>query len=330
VENEKVDSVEITETVVENTPVVTEEAISSLPAAEREMFKKHNMIPEVKEEKKEEVKVEVKEEVKEEKKEEVVEDLTPEQEKEKLQKFNPNEKALYHKWKDDKRKRQDAEASADLLKLRLKYLEQTVEELKKPKVEPVKSEILDKPDDEIITAADLKKIEEQKAEKARLEESTKKEEEVKAVEASKRRAERLEILEKRAKSKYSDYETVAGLAKEVMESDSTGIYLARFYKAVLDENPQEGTDAAEIAYSIGKLHPNYGKVVEKKEEVKEEKAEVNKIVDNLNKRTSSAAVGNGGKRVVSYDDLTLADACKLSKEQWRNLPPQVRQRLLGS
>ncbi len=131
-----------------------------------------------------------------------------------------------------------------------------------------------------------------------------------------------------------EFNTAMDLADEVVKNDKTNVYAQRLMDAASNPNPEPGQGAADVAMAIAKLHPDFGKPVEKtekkdeKEPSKEEKNKVEKIIKNAEKNPSSAAVGGGAKKIVSYDDLTPDDVINLTPEQWKNIPDNVRERLL--
>ena len=62
---------------------------------------------------------------------------------------------------------------------------------------------------------------------------------------------------------------------------------------------------------------------------KESKEKANRVLENSNKKVSSASVsGASGKRIVSEAELTPEQAARLSLDQWRRLKPETKKRLM--
>jgi hypothetical protein len=324
--------IEIDETV-EETPEID---LSGLSSKEKEMAEKHG----IKEtEKNGEHKVntpDAKEGVaKEEVKEEVIPTFEETENDEKhLEKFNPNEKALYWKWKNDKRKRQDSQKKVDELQARLE-LETVKDKASAIKLGKIKNilasdteltvdkllAIIDEGgiqqednSDAPLKRSDLDKIEQEK--RVKLEEQTKQTNEQK---------ERLAIAENIGKTKYKNFDDLVNLAKEVVVEDKTGTYQEILNAALSDPNFDE-EKLIDRVVTIAKLSSKYGKEsasVEKKESVE-------KVIDNSKKKVSSASIGSsGGRRTIVEDDLTVEDAARLSADQWTRLSQQTRKRILG-
>lgn len=247
----------------------------------------------------------------------------------KIKQYNPNEQALYWKWKSDKRKRQDAVKEKEDLKAQLE-LNQVKELSYAGKLAKIKQalkgdsltvemiqEILgdEKAETEApITKSELARIESEKETKAKEKERLGKE-----------RAERIETAEKIGKTRYQNFEELTKLAEEVVSSDKTGTYRDVLQAAFLDTEIDEN-DLIERVVTIAKLNPNYGKKSEPKES---DTKDVDRAITNSKKKISSATVGSGGNiRTISHDDLTVDDAAKLTSEQWRKLPDSVRKKLL--
>lgn len=272
---------------------------------EQEMARKLGIVEEEKEEVK---KVEEKQE---EKKEEKVEEVNPDElfdkmyedpakEHEKLQSFSKENKAFYHKWKKDKQKRQEYEASHEMLQLKLKQYELEIEALKnRPKdIDSLLSEEEQKAkSNEPLTKAEF--------EAKMLEEKTAREDAI-------RRSQRLDKLEKEAKEKYADFDDALNAAIPVLQSNPH--YYNLYMSAVND--PQGRPD--ELVYNLGKLY-----MPKKVEEVKTEE-----IKTKTQTTASLQTAPSSTKRRVNYDDLTPADAAKLSASEWRALPRKVKDRIL--
>jgi len=248
-----------------------------------------------------------------------------------LKKYNPNEQALYWKYKSDKKKRQKAQK--DLEEYKAEYELGTIKETSRVgkisealNKEGVTIEELqaiiggDTEDSAPLTKAEYKKIESAKASKAKETE-----------EDNQIRAERLTTAEGIGKTKYKDFDELTTLAQEVVDSDKSGTYKSVLNAAFSDKEIDE-EQLVERVVTIAKLNPNYGK--KKSEDSKEEptgkkETDADRAIKNSKKKVSSASVGSGGgQRNISHDDLTVDDAARLTATQWRKLPENVRKRLL--
>lgn len=200
-----------------------------------------------------------------------------------LDKYSKNEKALYWKWKNDKRKRQDAVAKVDELKAELE-LKQVKDNLSNTKLKKIKE----------VLASDDVTVEKINAIIGDIEEAKEKAEEKKEPNdrVAQSQQERLMITEKVGLSIYPNFEQAAKLADEVVKNDKTGTYGEILQKAFLNEDidPQE---LVERIMNIARLNPSFGKLSEKKE-----KKEV-EVTKDARKVVSSAALPSGsGKRNV--------------------------------
>jgi hypothetical protein len=316
-------------------------ATKGLLPQELEMAEKHGLVIEEadkvdessKEEKDGEHKVDTEPKTEEDTGEKEKEEVTPtfedvEKNEDKLKKYNPNEQALYWKYKADKKKRQKAQKESEewRAKYELNSVKDSSHAQKVKKIsEALKGETTveallaiigeESEDTTPVTKADLKRLESAKTEKQKVTED----------EANFRK-ERLETAESIGKSKYDNFEELTTMANEVVSSDKTGTYRSVLDAAFSDINLDEG-ELIERVVTIAKLSPNYGK--KKSEETTEEKTDVDRAIKNSKKKVSSASVGSGGgKRNVSHEDLTVDDAAKLTTTQWMKLPDKVRERLL--
>lgn len=324
------------EAVAEPAEIIGEESFEGLTSAEKKMAEKLDIkvqepVKEEKkepiEEKKEEVVEEKKEEPKVEQKEEFVE-----KSKDEINSLTPKEKGFYFKAKEERAKAIKAKLESDASKLKIRSLEQRLEELSKPKEEPRQEldDILSKPDDEIITAGELKKFvqkQQEEAQRSREKEETERQ----AASINFARSEKAKILDNIAKEKVSDWDTVAELAKEVMANDKTGVYKERFIRLMDSPNQEENIELIEFVENLGKLHPRANEKLSVKKEVVENE-EVERVEKNLSKKPSSAAIGGSGSRKIAETDLTVDDAMRMIEhdpDSWRRLRPETRRRLLG-
>ena len=251
---------------------------------------------------------------------------------EELKKFTRNEKALYWKQKNERIKRQQIENEKTQIQVRLNVLKQKYPE--------VYSEITG----EIDTAIDKDKTftaeEVETREKAQKEKDAN--EQTANIETAKLLKEKNIIEEQDAKEKYPDFDNVMVLAEKVLQEQlGKSAKVGRLYKAMMEaaiSTDLSDETAADIAYEIGKLHPDYkpenvqsdDKKSEKKDEKQEivDKAKINKMIENAGKKVSSAAVGEGSKdNLVSEDDLTLEQAARLTGKEFAKLSPRTIKRL---
>ena len=335
---------EISEPIVEEN--ITEETFNEegLIPEEIAMAKEHGLIKDKKEKEDGEHKVDTgtetedNPEVKEKVKEEEVENPTfddVEKKEDLIEKYNPNEKALYWKWKSDKKKRQVAEQEREEFKA--KYELDSVKNISsKNKLDKIKSalegggeitietlqSIIDgqeatKDDgDRPLTKKDLEEIESAKAtERERLEKRTKQVEE------------RLTSIENIGKTKHPEFDKISDLAQEITRADKSGTYQKILTEAFVDLEMDED-EVIDRIVTLAKLSPKFkdvGKVVSP-----EDKEKADRVLKNSKKQINSASLTpKGNKRAVSEDDLTVDDAAQLSTDQWLKLKDSTRQRLLG-
>lgn len=292
----------------------------------------------------------------------------PEKEAELIKDLNKTETAFYLNQKKERLKRQAAQLDRDYVATKLKGAEERAARLeeenralkaapkpavvKEPKLDvfgnPVKEE--ETPDDENkpVTKKDLQEIEKEKTEK-----------EKKAADAEIDRRARGEMLtrvlneqEVDAKARYADFAPVMELAVKILKvapnpSEISEIFpnkreAARARKLCLDffhatanaDKFEEGDyNAADVAYELGKMHPEFGKSngaaksSEKNGAIEPEQAK--KIAANASKRPSSAALpAGGGKRFVPYEEMNAEQLGALSQSEYAKVPADVRRRIL--
>jgi len=256
-------------------------------------------------------------------------DDDPEKEAETLQSYNANEKALYFRQKKARKQRQAAERKAELLEVQRNALERENELLKKGKgkdgsqsLEDLEQE-LDKDletadkegDDDVVTKGDLRK--ERELQEARQEARQKRAREI---------DDSLNERYQTAREKDENFDKVCDLAKEIMNEDKKegGTFAVKLVSLASDPK----ADITGYIYRLAKLHDKYAEVAKGKEN-KGDPKKVEKIVDNANKRTTSAAVGGGsGRRIVSEKDLTVEDCRFMTDSQWGKLSKETRDRIL--
>lgn len=310
-----------------------------------------------------EKKIEILKEKKDDIKKSADDDLTPEEEHKKLISYNDNERALYWSMKKDRRKRQEAETARDYALVQLKAKDQLIQELKSGKIksepEPEEKDPLDELDDDaMLTKKDYLALQKSRDEKER-----KKKEAVETEQREKQQAVslRLQEYEIKGKQEYSDFDKVVALANNLI-SNNEKIFLVTQNENESDEEYESrslimgkkkakvakmirdciiafdkgddffGYTPADMIYEIGTMHPDYGKNKEdesKFKKIKMDDAKTEKVIENANRRMSSAAVGGGsGKRIISADDLTLQQIAELSETEFAKLPKQVREDVL--
>jgi hypothetical protein len=273
---------------------------------------------------------------KEEKKEEEVVNPTfedVEKKEELIEKFNPNEKALFWKWKGDKKKRQAAQKELEELKAssELSTLKDNVGNKKLKQISDILGGDADgitiealqaiisgegkKDDNAPLTRADLEEIERVRAEKA-----------TQQSEQEKRYADRVQTAEKIGQSKYDNFDDIAKLAQEVVSGDKTGTYQQILSDTFVDTEIDED-QVVERVVTIAQLSPKFKELVSKA--TPEDQEKVGRAIENSKKKKSSASLGGSGKRVVtSESDLTVDDIPSMSSTQWSKLKRSTKDRLL--
>jgi hypothetical protein len=235
-----------------------------------------------------------------------------------LKKYNKNEQALYWKWKTDKQKKQSA----------IKEKEEAVAEIELEKVRHLSTkQKLDKLRAELtagkeITSDDLLKIIDDG--KAEEKEAPKPKDNAEILKDKIRT--KAEFAEKIGSAQYEHFQEYAKLAKEVMAEDVSGDYQKMIDEAFVNDNVDENMLVERIV-RIAKLSDKFGTIGKSAAPGKQEEAE--KIIKNAEKKPNSASIAKaGGKRVVTEDELTVAEASKLSTEQWGKLSQRTRTRIL--
>ena len=250
-------------------------------------------------------------------------------------KFTPNSKALYFKFKRNKQLRQDAETRAEKAEKDRDFVAIQEKALKKQLKEV--NDLLDKIDggDDKLTTADIRKIAALKEQREEIKEKIedKKEEAKKDPAEEKKHVDYLQEKSKNAeilgKSKYEDFDRYVELANEVVakDKDIAVLLTQAFHDPEVDED-----QLVEKIVKYAKLHSDFGKKPEAKEEKKTEKKdskEIERIVANSQKKKTSASLtGGSGRREVSYDDLTVEDVAKMNRADYDKLPKEVRERVL--
>lgn len=289
--------------------------------------------------------------------------IDPVKEAELLKGFDHKGKGLYWKMKSETLRRQAAETEREHTEIKLKASQERAKKLeeelkaekegKKTSVKTeskkdafgndIEEEVKDE-SDKPLTKKDLDDIEKSKQEK--LDADAKVQEENNA--RAKVLVETLNSQEAAAKARYDDFDEVCKLTDVITKNIRTietiipdpklankARALAQlFFHAThnADKIKTGDYDAADIAYELGQLHPDYkpngaGKSSKADGGLNPEKAK--KIEANLSKRGSSAALAaGGGKRFVPYEEITLEVLESMSSADYAKVPKEVRQRVL--
>jgi len=269
----------------------------------------------------------------EESEEKILEFEDVEQDESKLKTFNKNEKALYFRWKSDKKKRQDAvdkykklEAEMELGGVKAKIAEQKITRIKELLADETKE--LTVKDLMSIIEADLEESNEKLTE-SEWKKKTETEDKV-TTHTQEQFKERQESIQLAGNELVDNFDKIAILANEVVSQDE--IYQEVLGKAFLDPEVNE-VDVVKKIVSVAKLNPKYKELesgtLEEPEIESSEKAK--KVLKNAGKKASSASVGSGaGKVADTEENLTIAQAAKLSTKEWMKLKKETRKRILMS
>lgn len=241
--------------------------------------------------------------------------------------FSSNAKALYFRYKKDKRLRQETQEKLDELSKERDFL--TTKEKSYIKQLTDIEAILERIDkgDETVTTADIRKVIAFKKEEAKEAEKAEKKEDKPSDKHIAYLAEKSKNTELLGKSKFDNFEDILTLANEVVAKDKDlAVLITNAY-----HNPE--VDEEELLNKIVKIartHEDFGKDKLPQGKVeKKDKKEIDRMVENAKKKKSSASLSSGsGKREISYDDLTVEDIPKLTQKQWNQLPEGTRKRLL--
>jgi hypothetical protein len=333
--------IEVTETVPEvKSEPVTEVQLKDegMSVAEIDLAKKHNVIAKEPEKKEEEPK---KEEPKNEeiKQEETKKDEEKKPEEPKLniikpEDVDPKSRWLFNEMKNERRKRQEAQAEKDQYFIKLRVLEKENEQLK------TTVEAKQEDSEDLFTEDKPKPVEKRVIEPD--------ETDIKQIKA-RRLNDGLRDAELDGKMKYTDFDEVNVLANEVLNTaletfkgdKKTLAYVRQLHDEMMHSAylMSEGKDMdvnrtiADIAYELGTLHPKYGKKESDKssgtETKKDADSKVERVLDNAKVRTTSAALGgSGGKTFITEEDLTPEQAAKLPEKKWFKLKRETRERIL--
>lgn len=277
---------------------------------------------------------------------------TPEQEKAWLDAFGPGteQRAIYFRMKNERTARQRAEQERDQERKEKADLKARIEALEKGKPAPevdAEGNPID-PDDKPLTVKQLRALQEK--ERAEYEKKQKD-----FSEKAQRVTDAQLTQEEYARSIYPDFDDTVNKAKEVMKNLETllpekwkqakAIKLIRDLQTAAANAADLDLDdyhAALIAYEIGQLHPGNTNGSDADTDGKSERPDkangghtpeqMKRIEANTQRKASSASIsGGGGRRVISVDDVTLADLNKMNyaeRQKFRAKNPERYTKLL--
>jgi hypothetical protein len=237
-------------------------------------------------------------------------------------KFTPNAKALYFKFKRNRQLRQEAQEAAEQATRDRDYL--TIKEKAYQKKLTAVNEILDRIDagDETVTTADVRKVLAFKEEQ--------KEQEEKPVEKpvekpkqpdQKMLDEKCKNTELLGRSKYPDFDRYVALANDVVAKDND--FAAMITKAYVDPEVDE-EELLEKIVKLARTHRDFYKEPEKKKDTPADRI----VANSQKKKTSASITGGSGRAPSGYEDLTPEDIIGMSVEEYNKIPNDVRLKLL--
>jgi hypothetical protein len=232
-----------------------------------------------------------------------------------IEKYNKNEKALYWKWKTDKQKRQEAQSRVKEMEDKLKFLNSNDDNGKK--LEKIK-DLLNNPDSLTVEA-----LQQALEEKVELE----KKEELDNAEVIKNKvSQKAMFAEKIGKAKYERFDDITILAKEMIAEDKSKTYQKLIDDSFMNDDVDEDM-LVERVVNIARMNQKFNEVMNRVEP--EKKEEVSRVLNNSKKKVSSASLsGASGRRIISEKELTVAQASRLTTEQWAKLKPETQKRIL--
>lgn len=275
--------------------------------------------------------------------------LSPEQEA-KLREILPpgtNLNAFYIGMKNERAQKQRWKQEAEQYKARIEELERGNRAPVKPEGDNGESD-----DDKPLTMRQIKAMQEQ----ARAEQERRQKE---MTDKARIVAEAQQAHEEYARSTYEDFDETVKLAGELMKNldeyfpsgkgRSRILGLMEEFRDKVNKSHEldaEDFNEADIAYEIGKLHPNYGKKADSTSDGTQPEDNPNqgnggqtpeklqRIEKNTQRRVASAAIpGGNGKRTIAASEMTLADLNRLPSRQYaafkQKYPDRVAQLLRG-
>ncbi len=258
----------------------------------------------------------------------------PAKEKVFLDTFGPGtpQRAMYFRMKNERQSRQAAES-------RVRELEARLEESAKTKqVVPEKDENgqdID-PEDVPLTRKEWKRMQQEEAE-----ERQKQDQELRTQ--GQRVSEAIQTQEEYARTLQPDFDDTVKLSTDLIQHLDELVPDIKTQKRIIrrfqdlqvaarnaDKLGLDDENAADIAYELGKFHPNFGKTTNGQQPEKDgtpknpdTKAngshtpeQMKRIADNTQRRTSSASIpGGGGKRTISVEDVGLAELNAMKSDE---------------
>lgn len=139
---------------------------------------------------------------------------------------------------------------------------------------------------------------------------------------------RIAEADKLGRTEYEDFDSIVSMAQAVMSARPRQLKMLQ--DALVDDSVSE-KELVDMVVDVARLHENFGKKTEKKEDFIEagpvdEKAD--RMIKNSQKKPTSAALGGGsGSRTKSYAELTPEDVARMDFSEYKKLPEAVRRRL---
>lgn len=304
--------------------------------------------------------VEVKEEVKEDWFDKAERELAKPDGQEDLKDFSSREKAYFHQMKRDRKLRQEADAQKDAALFREIQLKKKIDELSKKEevIEDNLDDILkDRDPEDLLTVADLKKIDELKKLKSKRKELESQVKDVKEVKKEEIDIDKLgpvidvsnpivkkhlDLCEKEAKSSYSDYEEVMELAQDIIAVNPA-------YQKRIAESYHNGENPAIAIYDLIKKDAEFDRLfpvaqtrvkarkgingnrtdkvdlvdADKAKKAKEAQEALEKNKDRV--RTSAHAGGSENKNI---GEITLEEISRMGDREFAKLPKKKRDEYL--
>ncbi|MBK8871615.1 MAG: hypothetical protein IPN19_11385 [Elusimicrobia bacterium] len=269
--------------------------------------------------------------------------LTAEQEKALAGVLPPGDpiRGMYFRMKNERTARQRLEAELEKAKTERAALEARLNQVPQAQTEEEGD-----PDDKPLTVRALRELRLRE-----IEEENKRQADVNSRASAVVQAQQAQ--EEYAKHIYKDFDVVVGRARDVIKNLNSINEPWKRAKAVklfnelqhaaanADSLGLDDYNGAMIAYEIGQLHPDHGTSAELDGEVLKPEPKVNggltpekmkRIEENTQRRASSASVsGGGGRRMVTAEDVTLADLSRMDTRQrltFREKHPEQYARLL--
>jgi len=277
---------------------------------------------------------------KEESKEEI--DLNQDLDDATIQKLTRREKAYYYEMKKERKKRQEIEAERDYLATQLKYNKPPEKKEESTKEEEVDlGDLLkDKEDDDFVAVGEVKKliptlIKKEVSKTIEEIEKKKSEEQKKIIQQQSEQERRITELEEEFKKTHDDYEDMLNIAAKAMK-DFPSLSLEVFNAT---QDPKG--NPVEVVYNIGKkfqkIYGSEAAETKKPQEAKDTQSTntAKKIIENAERRKTSASVSGGGSKTFTLSDLESMDReelgqflAKLPMSEYRKVPKHIRERAL--